>query len=883
MSLLRQLARGVRVLTRRTVADQDVSDELQHYLEQATASHIARGLSPQAALRAARLEVGNLTTVREEVRAYGWENAVGSVLADLRFAGRRLRSNPGFAIVSVLTLALGIGATTAIFSAVNPVLFEPLPYPDPGRIVMIWDYGRAGERNDVTFGTFRELAERVRAFDAVAVMRPWQPTLTGAVEPERLEGQRVSATYLRALGVRPALGRDFEGSEDRLNGSKVVILGDGLWRRRFGGDSTIVGRQIKLNDDGYTVVGVMAATFENVLAPSAEVWAPLQYATSFGPDSREWGHHLRMVGRLRPGIALEQAAREVDRMAHDTIPDFPRVPWASLRNGLIVNLLQEDVTRAVKPAMLAVLGAVLLVLVIACVNVTNLMLARSAQRRGEYAMRVALGAGRTRLMRQLLTESLLLALIGGALGMIVAALGVRALVALSPGGLPRIDAIRLDGVVFLFGFGITTVIGLVVGLIPALGASRNDLQRTLQQGSRRTASGHQMMRGSLVVTEVALALVLLVSAGLLLRSLQRVFAVSLGFAPSQLLTMQVQTSGHRFDDDAAVRRFFAQALEAVRRVPGVASAAFTSQLPLSGDFESYGVQFESIPTVDPNEDQSAFRYAVSAGYFETMGIPLRRGRVLEAHDDSAAPRVAVINESFARRKFPQGDALGERIHIGDRRGPWYTIVGVVGDVKQSSLAVTNSDAAYLTTDQWAFSINPLSFTIRVRGDAAAIAPAVRSAIWSVDKDQPVVRIATMNDLVARSAAERRFAFIVFEAFALAALVLAATGIYGVLSGSVAERMREIGVRSALGASRGRILELVVRQGMTLTALGIAVGLIGAFAASQALVTLLFGVTRLDPVTYGGVIVLLVGVSLVACWLPAWRASRVDPAITLRAE
>jgi putative ABC transport system permease protein len=883
VSLFRQLTRGVRVLARRTVADQDLSDEVQHYLDQATASHIARGLSPDAALRAARLEVGNLTTVREQVRAYGWENAVGSVLADLRFAGRRLRSNPGFALVSVLTLALGIGATTAIFSAVNPVLFEPLPYQDPDRIVMIWDYGREGERNDVTFGTFRELADRVRAFDAVAVMRPWQPTLTGAVEPERLEGQRVSATYLRALGMRPALGRDFEASEDRENGPKVVILSDGIWRRRFGGDTAIVGRQVKLNDDGYTVVGVMAPSFENVLAPSAEVWAPLQYATSFGPDSREWGHHLRMVGRMRPGIGIEDAAREVDRMAHEPIPDFPRVPWASLRNGLVVNSLQEEVTRAVKPALLAVLGAVLLVLVIACVNVTNLMLARSAQRRGEYAMRVALGAGRTRLMRQLLTESLLLALIGGALGMVVAALGVRALVALSPGGLPRINAIRLDGVVLVFGFCITTVIGLVVGLIPALSASRNDLQRTLQQGSRRTAGGHRVMRGSLVVTEVALALVLLVSAGLLLRSLQRVFAVSLGFAPAQLLTMQVQTSGHRYDDDAAVRRFFAQALEAVRRVPGVASAAFTSQLPLSGDFESYGVHFESSPSVDPNEDHSAFRYAVSAGYFETMGIPLRRGRVLEAHDDSAAPRVAVINESFARRKFPQGDALGERIHIGDSRGPWYTIVGVVGDVKQASLALTSADAAYTTTDQWAFAINPLSFTIRARGDAAAIAPAVRSAIWSVDKDQPVVRIATMNDLVARSAAERRFAFIVFEAFALAALVLAATGIYGVLSGNVAERMREIGVRSALGASRGKILELVVRQGMTLTALGIAGGLIGAFAASQALVSLLFGVTRLDPVTYVGVILLLLGVSLMACWLPAWRASRVDPAITLRAE
>jgi putative ABC transport system permease protein len=883
VSLLRQLTRGIRVLTRRDVADQDVSDEVQHYLDQATAGHIARGLSPDDALRAARLEVGNLTTVREQVRAYGWENVIGTVLSDLRFAARRLRTNPGFATVSVLTLALGIGATTAIFSAVNPILFEPLPYPDAGRIVMVWDYGPDRERIDVTFGTYRELVVRARSFDALAVMRPWQPTLTGAVEPERLDAQRVSAPYLRALGVSPALGRDFEAADDRPDGPRVVILSDGLWRRRFGGDSAIVGREIKLNDDGYTVIGVMPRAFANVLAPSAELWAPLQYATSFGPDTREWGHHLRMVGRVKPGVSIEQAARELDRIARDTVPDFPRVRWASLRDGLIVNSLQDDVTQAVKPALLAVLGAVLLVLVISCVNVTNLLLARSAQRRGEYAMRAALGAGRVRLMRQLLTESLLLALIGGALGMVVAELGVRALVSLSPEGLPRLDAIRLDAAVFLFGFAITTVIGLVVGVIPALSASGHDLQRTLQQGSRRTAGGHHVTRGALVVSEVALALVLLVSAGLLLRSLQQLFAVSLGFAPSQLLTMQVQTSGHRFDDDAVVRRFFEQSLEAVRRVPGVTSAAFTSQLPLSGDGESYGVFFESIPADDPNENQSAFRYAVTPGYFETMGIPIRRGRTLEAHDDASAPRVAVINESFARRKFPGRDPIGERMYIGDRAAPSFTVVGVVGDVKQASLSVKGEDAAYTTTEQWRFADNPLWLTVRVRGDAAALAPAVRSAIWSVDRDQPVVRIATMDDLVARSTAERRFALIVFEAFALAALILAATGIYGVLSGSVSERMREIGVRSALGASRGRILQLVVRQGMLLTAIGVGIGLVGAFAASQAIVSLLFGVTRLDPLTYGGVIALLVGVSLIACWLPAWRASRVDPAITLRAE
>jgi putative ABC transport system permease protein len=883
VSLWRQLTRGVRGLTNRQAADRDVDDEVQHYLEQATAAHVARGLSADDARRAAQLELGNATVVREQVLAYGWENVISTLVADLRYGTRRLRSNPGFTIVSALTLALGIGATTAIFSAVNPILFEPLPYPHAGRIMAIWDSGVDGSRLDVTFGTYRELLDRSRSFDAIAVMKPWQPTMTGATQPERFDGQRVSARYFRALGVSPVLGRDFEASDDQLNGTNVLILSDGLWRRRFGGDRTIVGRQVTLNGNPYTVIGVMPRAFENVLAPSAELWAPLQYDISLPPQGREWGHHLRMVGRLRSGVRADQARRELDMIAHAPLAELPRVPWASLQDGFIVNPLQDDVTRGVKPALLAILGAVLLVLMIACVNVTNLLLARGAQRRGEFAMRVALGAGRGRLIRQLLTESLLLAIVGGALGMVVAGFGARALVALSPPELPRVGAIRLDVAVFAFAMWVTTLIGLVVGLMPALHASRSDLQGGLQRSSRRIAGGHGLTRGTLVVAEVAIALVLLVSAGLLLRSIERLLAVSPGFDASRLLTMQVQTSGHRFDDDSATHRFFAQALDAVREVPGVAAAAFTSQLPLSGDFEKYGVQFESIPDDKSEEDQSAFRYAVSPGYFETIGIPLRRGRLLDAHDVAGAPPAVLINESFAKRKFSGRDPVGQRVHVGSTNQPWYTIVGVVGDVKQTSLAMNQADAAYITTTQWPFADKALWLVVRSHGGAAALAPRIRNAIWSVDNDQPIVRVATMDDLLAASAAERRFALIVFEAFALVALVLAATGIYGVLVGSVTERMREIGVRSALGASRGSIVGLVVRQGMTLTGLGVAIGLCGAVAASGAIITLLFGVSRLDPMTYLGVVALLFGVSGIACWVPAWRAVRVDPSITLRAQ
>ena len=803
---------------------------------------------------------------------------------DLRYGMRMLAKKPGFTAVAVITLALGIGASTAIFSAVNPILFEPLPYPQADRIATIWDFGNEGKRVYVTFGTYREVVERSHSFETSAAMKPWQPTLSGTAQADRFDGQRVSASYFRALGVSPVLGRDFQESDDRLNGPNVVIISDGLWRGRFGEDVAIVGSQVTLDARPYTVIGVMPRAFENVLAPVAEIWSPLQYDTSLLPDSREWGHHLRMIARLRPGVGTDQANAEINTIAHDPVPEFSRPPHASLDQGLILNSLQDDVTSGVKPALLAVLGAVMLVLAIACVNVTNLLLARGAQRRGEFAMRVALGAGRTRMLRQLLTESLLLAAIGGALGMIVAEFGVRALAVLSPPGLPRAGAIHIDAAVFAFALGITTVIGVVVGLIPALHASRSDLHVGLQQSSHRTAGGHQWLRRTLVVAEVALALVLLVSTGLLLRSLQQLFAIDPGFDTSHMLTMQVQASGRRFDD-GATHRFFEQALEAVRQVPGVTEAAFTSQLPLSGDLDDgYGVHFESSPTGNPDADNGAFRYAVSPGYLDTMGIPLRSGRLLNAHDLPDAPPAVLISESLAMSKFPGQDPVGQRLRMGPNDGPWDTVVGVVGNVKQTSLAVTQTDAVYITNAQWRrFADKARWLVVRARGSAAALTPAIKQAIWSVDKDEPIVRLSTMDERLAASAAERRFALVLFETFGLVALALAAIGIYGVLSGSVTERTREIGVRLALGAQRSNILGLVVRQGMTLTGLGVVIGIAGAIAATRAIITLLFGVSRLDPITYLGVIALLVGVSGIACWIPARRATKVDPMTALRHE
>ncbi|HET9307330.1 MAG TPA: ABC transporter permease [Candidatus Sulfotelmatobacter sp.] len=808
---------------------------------------------------------------------------MGTLFQDVRYALRQLRKAPGFACTAIFILALGIGATSAIFSALNPILFEPLPYPHAGQIMTIWYLNEDGTRAPQTFHTYREVAERNHSFEALAVLKPWQPTLVGADQPERLDGQQVSANFFRVLGVRPALGRDFQPSDDVFNGPKVVILRNGLWRRRFGGDESIIGRAIQLNGITYTVIGVMPNSFENVLASSAEAWSPLQYnpGNISATDTREWGHHLRMVGRLRSGVSQNRTNSDLAWIAKTPVPEFPRVRWASLDHGLMAERLQDDLTRGIKPALIAVFGAVILVLFIACVNVTNLVLARGAQRQGEIAMRAALGAAPPRLIRQLITESLLLAIMGGVLGLMITQAGIRLLIALSPAGLPRVNAIRLDGTVLVFAFAVTAIIGVLVGLIPAFHASRRDLHNSLQNNSQRTTSGHQATRRTFVVAEVALALVLLVSAGLLLHSLRRLLAVPTGFNASGVLSLQVQTYGHKYDDDQARHQFFAQALDAVSQVPGVTAAAFTSQLPLSGDFDAYGAHFEED---SPEIAYPAFRYSVTPRYFHVLGIPLRHGRLLDDHDTANTPPVILISESLAKRRYPNVDPIGKRVAVGGlSTSPIFTVVGVVGDVKQMSLGLDDGDAVYTTTTQWHWADGTLSLVVRTHGDAATYVAAIKKAIWSVDNEQSIVRIALMDDLLAASAAERRFVLLLFEAFGLVALTLAATGLYGVLAGSVTERTREIGVRSALGATRQSIVVLILGQGMTLTGLGLLLGLVGALAASQAIASMLFGVSPMDPVTYVGVMLLLAIVSVIACAVPAWRAARIDPSIALRCE
>jgi predicted permease len=808
-------------------------------------------------------------------------------ISDCRYAWRKLfsRAAAGGTLVAIASIGLGVGVSTAIFGAVDQILLSALPYPEPERVIVLTDRNENDEPLPVAYGTFLEVVQRNRSFDALAVMQRWQPSLTAGGEPARLEGDLVSPDYFAALGVRPSLGRDFAAADDVMGAPPVVIVSASFAERRFGSAEAVLNRTITLDGESRTVIGVMPERFENALSPAVEIWAPLRYLTGQPFESREWGRNLRMVGRLSAGVTLEQAQREMVTIGGSPVAEFPRPTHASMQRGLALESLHAAVTSGVRPALLVILGAVLLLLAIACANVTNILLARSLARRDELATRAALGAEPGRLVGQLFAESALLISLGGVLGVGVAALASRAFVALAPADLPRLHAIGLDARVLLFALATTAVVALVAGLWPALRAREIGSTAALRTGPRATGHAFATLRRSLVVAQVALATVLLACAGLLLRSVEQVLSVPTGFDAERVVTMRVvvpRGSGISYDEGQA---FFERVLEAVRAVPGVEEAALTSLLPLGGSsLEMYGVFMESSAGSAENAGV-AFRYVVTPGWFETMEIPLMRGRLLETSDRPDAPQAVLINESFAARRFAGRDPIGERVKIGPFNrpdGPWGTIVGVVGDVKQASLA-ESTDAFYVALGQWAWLDSEQSLAVQTTGDPAAFVEPIKQAIWSVNSTLPLERITTMSDLVADSEAQRSFALTIFAAFGLAALLLAGVGVYGVIEGSVTERTREIGVRSALGATPARLGALVVGQGLGLTAIGIVFGVLAAAGATQAITSLLFGIAPFDPVTYLGVVALLLAVAFVACYAPAARAARVDPAITLRAD
>ncbi len=805
------------------------------------------------------------------------------MLDDLRDAFRGLLRAPRFSAMAVLVLALGIGGSTAMFSAVNVLLLDSVPYPDAHRLLLVSDFGPDGSATPVAFGSFREIAGRNRTLESAAVARDWEPTLSALGEPMRVIGQRVSADYFGTLGVLPMIGPGLAAREDRPGGAPEVVLGHALWRTEFGAAASILGSEIEIDEQRYRVVGVMPEGFRDVLMPSAQLWGALQYDPALPTDGREWGKHLRMVGRLHAGATLESARVDIQAIGATPDPAFARPAHADLRHGALLQDLPSALTREIRPGLTAASAAVALLLLIACVNLANLLLVRGAQRSHEFSARTAMGASPLRLIRHQMLEVLLLALLGAAIGMVGAQLGLSWLAQLSEGHGAAAALSKPSGATLLFTLGVATAVGLIVGLVPALLAVRSQQRGGQQPGGQRGIGRHRAARGALVVVEVALATVLLVSAGLLLGSLQRLFAVETGMQTDQVLSMQIHARGQRYVDDAAIEEFYSRSLEAARAVPGVVSASFTNQLPMTADRNEFGTRFETLADEPEGTGYNALRYAVTPAYFETMGIPLRLGRGLAESDHPGAPKVAVISQSLAQRRFGDASPIGRRLRIGAPDTDWFTVVGVVGDVKQGSLVESLTDAVYIASVQWHYADAVRSLVVRTQLEPDSLTEPLRDAVWSVDASRVITRVASMDTLVARTAGERRLATTVFSAFGITALLLAALGLYGALSVNVAERTGEIGLRMALGARAASVARALLGQALGLIGIGLLLGLLLASGATRALSSLLYGLSANDPTTFLLAALTLGSVGLLACVAPLRRAVAIPPAQALRCE
>jgi putative ABC transport system permease protein len=802
-----------------------------------------------------------------------------TIWQDLCYGGRMLIKQPGFTLIAVITLSLGIGANAAIFSVVNAVLLSPLPYKEPERLVMIRETKIPQfPEFSVSAGNFLGWKQQNTVFERLVALTGTSFNMVGAGDPEQLRGMRVTEGFFAILGAQPQLGRDFLPEEDQPGRNNVVVLSHRLWQRRFAGDSKILNQTITLSGRSYTVIGVMPATFQ-FGGPDLELWTPMAFTAQQAQN--HGGHYLSAIGRLKPGVTLDQARTDMLAIAARLALEYP-----GPNTGWSVKLmpLLEYVVRSIKPALLVLLIAVAFVLLIACVNVSNLLLARAAGRQKEVAIRTALGARRARIIRQLLTESLLLALVGGAVGLLLAKLGMSLLLNLAPQNLPRMSGVSLDGRALLFTAAITLLTALIFGLVPALQSSRPNLSETMKDAGRGSTEGGQrpLIRNILVVLEVASALMLLVGAGLLIKSFWQLQKVDPGFNPNNVLTLSVSLPRTKYPEGTHQAAFFQQLLEKVNALPGVQAAGATPSMPLGGDYVLAFV-IQGRPPLPPGAGQSTNFYAVNANYFKAMGIPLLRGRLYSERETRDSPHVAVINETMAKRMFPDEDPIGKRITFdgGDDNPDWYEIIGIVGDVKQYGLDTATTMQTYEP-----FTQQPQSFmtlVVRTAGDPTEQTAAIRNAVLQLDKEQPIANIRTLDQFLSASVAQQQFSVLLLGVFASVALVLAAVGIYGVLSYAVTQRTHEIGIRMALGAGQRDVLRLVVGQGMLLTLIGVVAGLVLSFALTRLMTTLLFGVAPTDPLTFSLIALLLVAVALLACWIPARRATRVDPLIALRCE
>ncbi|HEX3745231.1 MAG TPA: ABC transporter permease [Bryobacteraceae bacterium] len=880
MNWVQEWARRVRMLFGGSRFDRDLQEEMRLHLELRRQDLIRGGVPPAQADAAAQRRFGNATVLREASGdAWGWRG-LQNLSQDLRYGARGLLRTPAFSLLAILTLALGIGANTAIFSVVNAVLLNPLSYRDPGRLVTILHDGVA----PVAPANYVDWRDQSRSFESMAAAEYWTPNLTGVDSPENLTGLHVTANLFPLLGIAPLMGRTFLPGEDRSGSEHEVVLSYRLWQRRFQGDPQVLGKPVLLNGEGYTVVGVMPATFQFApfWATHAELWAPIVFGDRI--DSRG-GNSLRIFGRLKPGVSLTAARAEMAAITGRLETQYP-----GTNRHVMVRPLKENVVGKVETPLLIVMCGVGFVLLIACANVAHMLLARTSDRQREIAVRTALGAGRGRVMAQFLTENLLLAGLGAAAGLLLALWGVKGLVALSPAGIPRVDTVTLDVRAVLFLLVVTLLTAGLFGLAPAMQSSAANLSAALKEGGRGGSSGvaRNRLRGFLVGSEFALAFILLVGAGLMIRSFFALQAVNPGFDPHHVLSMVVSVAGSGESPEGPREVFYRDLLEHVRAVPGVQSAGAINHLPLVGDEWQWNFFVEGRPKPRPGEAPLAVYRIVMPGYFDAMRLPIVRGRAIAAGDDSREPGVVVINQAAAREYWPGVDPIGQRITI--ENGIRLTIVGIAADARQSDWASQPQPETYLAALQNRAFLGGgdshssyITVVVRAAGDPAALAPAVKQTVWGLDRNLPISQVTTMDHAVADATAEPRFLTLLLAVFASVALLLAAVGIYGVMSYAVARRTHEIGIRISLGATRGDVLRMVVRQGMAQALAGALAGAGGALLLGRLMAGMLYGVRPNDLVTFGVVGVVLGTAALLAICVPARRATRIEPTVALRQE
>jgi putative ABC transport system permease protein len=882
MNWLHQIVSRLRAVLGKRQGDRVLDEELQTHLALLVEQNIERGMSPEAARREAKLSLGGADQIKESVHDHRGLPRLETFVQDLRYALRMLRKSPGFTAAAVLTLALGIGANTAIFSVIDAVLLRPFPYRQPSGLVTVSESDRANDlatRNEVAPGNFLDWYARNHVFEQIIAVSLDGYTITGTDRPERMLAAAISAGGLHLLGLRPALGREIEPADDHAGAHAVVMLSYSLWQRRFGGDPRVVGKTLRLGITPYTIVGVLPGGLK-FPDPDVALWLPLQQTIT--PDEMHWrnSHYLDVYARLKPDVSLAQAREDMNRIAADLKRENPN---SNSGAGTFILPLQEEMAGSIRPALLTLLAAVSFVLLIACANVANLLLVRATGRAKEVAIRLALGSGRLRLVRQMLTESVLLSVAGGAAGLLVALSTMRLLLALSPQSLPQFNAIQIDSRVLWFTLGVSVATGLIFGVVPALRGTELSLSPALHGSSRSATTGKSAsrLRSVFLVGQIAISLLLLVGAGLTIRSFLRLRDSRLGFRTDHTITARITLPRDKYSRDEQVITFFNQILNRIRQTPDVESAGMTSFLPLTGHGFDNSFDIVGRPPRPPSDRLYALVRFVDPQYFSVFGIPLLYGRGLASQDRLGAPRSIVISESMARLYWPHGEPLGQRliVYLGEDQSPWQ-IVGVVGDVR-TDIAAVPDPTMYFPYAQMPYPYMVLA--VRTHADPSAMIETIRSTVRSLDADEPIYEVRTLTELLSESLVPWKFSLTLLSIFAAIAVLLATAGIYGVMSYVVSERTHEIGVRMALGAQPLDVLRLVIGQGVELALIGMIAGVAAALALTRLMSSLLFSVSATDPLTFMATASFLMLVALIAAYIPARRAMRVDPMVALRHE